>query len=318
MPLHGLKQMEIQLSARQTGKVIYSNNHAYDMNTDTGIQHNKAVIDHPDYQISIFEKWFEGVQVTSISIVTAAPAEFSLKYNDQQISYVFCMEGEVNFHEPHQPVTLFYSPSQQRSSTLCEMTQLDFKVAKNAELVYMQLTPEYHQKITNQECPGRYFCFSREQIPLEVHALLQQMSNYAYTGRAERIYLESKIMSLLLLPAKPKDVQVTGIKEDDVKKILLARKIVEDNLQKPFSLIELSRKAGINDFKLKKGFKALTGFTVFGYLYKLRMEKARFYLQQERRQVNEVSFLVGYKNPQHFIAAFKRHFNLLPGSLNKS
>ncbi len=309
--------MEIQLSARQTGKVIYSNNHASDMNTETGIQQNKAVIDHPDYQISIFEKWFEGVQVTSISIATGAPAEFSLQYNDQQISYLFSLEGEVSFPATGQGLRSLDVESIRRTK-LDGSGYQDFQVLKSAELIYLQLTSAYFQKITSQECSGCAFSLPPDQVSLEVKALLQQTSNYAYTGRPERIYLESKIMQLLLLLAKPKDLQVAGIKDDDVKKILLARKIVEDNLQKPFSLIELSRKAGINDFKLKKGFKALTGFTVFGYLYKLRMEKALFYLQQERRQVNEVSFLVGYKNPQHFIVAFKRHFNLLPGSLNKS
>ena len=309
--------MEIELSACKTGKVIYSNVYASDSKTDTDIQKNEWYTDQADYHISFSEKWFEGVHLSSISISTAAAEVFRLQNGGQQISYMFCLDGDVNFQYTDHSMRSFDGNGNGANNS-AEYAQLSLEVVKNAELIYLQFTPEYHRKITNQECRGCFFSFSGEQIPIELNALLQQTRSYTYTGRAERIYLEAKIMELLLFFAEAKDIQVIGIKEDDVKKILLDRKIVEDNLQKPFSLIELSRKAGINDFKLKKGFKALTGFTVFGYLYKLRMEKAHFYLQKERRQVNEVSFLVGYKNPQHFIAAFKRHFNLLPGSLNKS
>jgi AraC-like DNA-binding protein len=107
------------------------------------------------------------------------------------------------------------------------------------------------------------------------------------------------------------------MKEEDVAKILLAKAIVEHNIQKPYSIIELSRKAGLNDYKLKKGFKEIIGYTVFGYLNHIRMEKAYKLLYNEKKSVNEVSFLVGYKNSQHFITAFKKKFNILPGSLKR-
>jgi AraC-like DNA-binding protein len=127
------------------------------------------------------------------------------------------------------------------------------------------------------------------------------------------------MLDLIVIHSNQKqDKQGVILKEEDLKKIIYARQLVERDLQKPSSLIELSRKAGINDFKLKKGFKALTGHTVFGYLYKIRMEKAHYYLAKEKRTVNEVAFLVGYKNAQHFIAAFKKQYEILPGSLNKN
>ncbi len=108
----------------------------------------------------------------------------------------------------------------------------------------------------------------------------------------------------------------TSMKKDDVEKILNAKRIVEENIQSPYSLIELSRKVGINDFKLKKGFKEVVGTTVFGYLYAIRMEKAHSYLLNDKKMVSEVAFLVGYKNAQHFIVAFKKRYHILPGQLN--
>jgi len=130
--------------------------------------------------------------------------------------------------------------------------------------------------------------------------------------------LELNIYKLLIFYINKFNYKTTStLKKEDIEKILYAKKLVENNIQFPDSLIDLSRKAGINDYKLKKGFKELIGETVFGYLYKIRMERAYDYLSKEKKTVNEVAFLVGYKNAQHFTVAFKKKYNILPGSLNK-
>jgi AraC-like DNA-binding protein len=47
------------------------------------------------------------------------------------------------------------------------------------------------------------------------------------------------------------------------------------------------------------------------------MEKVRNMLMEERMNVADVAYAVGYKNPQHFTTAFKRKFNILPSDLKK-
>ena len=93
--------------------------------------------------------------------------------------------------------------------------------------------------------------------------------------------------------------------------------ILENNLEAPLSLMELSRTVGINDFKLKKGFKEVFGNTVFGYLNELKMNRAQLLLLNNDLSVAEIARLTGYKNPTHFTAAFKKKFGVLPGSLRK-
>lgn len=55
------------------------------------------------------------------------------------------------------------------------------------------------------------------------------------------------------------------------------------------TLIELSRLIGLNDYKLKKGFKEMFGTTVFGYLREKRLEKAFHLLQEGTMNVTECS-----------------------------
>ncbi|MEM1369543.1 MAG: AraC family transcriptional regulator, partial [Cyanobacteria bacterium P01_H01_bin.15] len=78
------------------------------------------------------------------------------------------------------------------------------------------------------------------------------------------------------------------------------------------SLIELARLAGINDCKLKLGFRQVFGTTVFGYLHDCRMERSRQLLDAGEMTVAEAAQSVGYVNRSHFAIAFRKKFGLNP------
>lgn len=54
---------------------------------------------------------------------------------------------------------------------------------------------------------------------------------------------------------------------------------------------------------------------IHSYITKLRMEHARRLLMQEAT-VNGVSAALGYKNPSHFIASFRKYFGVTPKQLS--
>jgi len=112
-----------------------------------------------------------------------------------------------------------------------------------------------------------------------------------FTGKLQEVWLESKAMELFLLQVKQLDM--------------------------PWSIAALARKAGINQQKLKTGFLALFGTTVFGHLIDVRMREARRMLEDEKLYVGEVAERLGYKHPHHFTAAFRKKFNVLPGELRR-
>jgi len=91
-----------------------------------------------------------------------------------------------------------------------------------------------------------------------------------------------------------------------------AREILLYQLENPPSLLELAAMVGVSVRTLKRGFPELFGKTVFGYLTDRRMEWAEKLLQQGNLSVTEVANLVGYSNPGHFAAAFKRRFCVTP------
>ena len=80
----------------------------------------------------------------------------------------------------------------------------------------------------------------------------------------------------------------------------------------PPTLRELSLAHGLNEYQLKAGFKEVYGTTVYGYVMDAKLNKARLLLDTGKLSVNEVAFHIGYQNPSHFIAAFKKKFGSTP------
>ena len=78
------------------------------------------------------------------------------------------------------------------------------------------------------------------------------------------------------------------------------------------SLIDLARQVGLNDRKLKEGFRHLFGATVFGYLRDYRLQQAKELLHDYDLTIASIATTVGYKSPEAFCNAFRRKFDVSP------
>lgn len=159
--------------------------------------------------------------------------------------------------------------------------------------------------------------------PPAMQVVLQQILHCPLEGIPQRLYLETKVWELVAL-------QLGGVSGDahlstsqplrpsDIERIHYAREILESRLQQPPSLMELARLVGINDYKLKLGFRQVFGTTVFGYLQDLRMEQARQLLSAGEMNVTEAARAVGFSNRSYFATVFRRKFGVNPCTYRKS
>ncbi|MGD1854371.1 MAG: helix-turn-helix transcriptional regulator [Leptolyngbyaceae cyanobacterium] len=149
-------------------------------------------------------------------------------------------------------------------------------------------------------------------------AAVQQILTCPYQENVRQLYLESKTLELLALkleqmrqPEVAEDHKIT-LKSDNIYRLYQARHILLTDIEHPPSLMDLARQVGINDFKLKRGFRQIFGTTVFGCLYDYRMERAKQLLDTHNLKVAQIAQTVGYANPSQFSAAFKRKFGFSP------
>lgn len=149
--------------------------------------------------------------------------------------------------------------------------------------------------------------------------ILNQITHkHIFHGKLQELYLESKLLELVYYTFH-KSVLTTKeeFSLDDHKALQKAKEILLNNLNTPPSLKELAHLCALNEFKLKKGFKALFKTTVYGLLQKYRLEQARHLLEQNDINVQEAALLVGYKSLSHFSKAFKDHYGIFPIQLKK-
>lgn len=152
----------------------------------------------------------------------------------------------------------------------------------------------------------------------QMEKVINDVRNCTRKGSFHRLCLEIKLLELLLLQFEQahKRNQDSSEKqilhENDVQSIKAAQAILLNNYNMPPTIRQLSQLVGINESKLKSGFKIVFQSTIHEYVTKLRMERANELVKTHNLQMREVAIELGYKNPSHFSAAFKRHFGFLP------
>jgi AraC family transcriptional regulator, transcriptional activator of the genes for pyochelin and ferripyochelin receptors len=178
------------------------------------------------------------------------------------------------------------------------------------------LPKELRLLVEEQEVPPFY---RLETTTPEMQVILQQILHCPYQDWTQQFYLESKALELLILwlaQASKRDQvpEFCNLSSGDVDRVHQAREILMQHLEHPPSLIELARKVGLNDYKLKRGFRQLYGTTVFGYLHTQRMEKARMLLMNQQMKITDVAHAVGYASLPSFSLAFRKQFGVSPRS----
>jgi len=103
------------------------------------------------------------------------------------------------------------------------------------------------------------------------------------------------------------------LKKEDIRFIRKAKTILNEQFDKPITIPELAIKAGINESKLKEGFKELYGQSIHTYLLRLRLERARHLLENSSTPITDITWHIGYSHVTHFTTLFKKEFGITPG-----
>ena len=161
------------------------------------------------------------------------------------------------------------------------------------------------------------------QITTEMFTILNDIVHCEKEGILKQLFIETNVLKLLFLQFEQYGlanaiVNKTSVKLYDVEKINLVKDLLDNNISYAHSMGELCRKSGLNDFKLKKGFKELFGVTVFGYLHELRMEKAKDMLNNTIKPIVEIAEYCGYSYVQSFSTAFRKRYGITPEKFRKS
>jgi AraC-like DNA-binding protein len=132
-------------------------------------------------------------------------------------------------------------------------------------------------------------------------------------------------MNAILLPSMPIESALSfnspqqlsknhrfKLKSYDIPAIERAKEIIDSNVTDHWSLCLLAAKAGINEFKLKAGFRYLYKTSPYKYLVKLRLEKSIDLLQNTDLTIQLVADRVGFDDFRGYNKAFRKSYGMLP------
>jgi DNA-binding response OmpR family regulator len=100
-----------------------------------------------------------------------------------------------------------------------------------------------------------------------------------------------------------------------VAQLCRARDLIERHLAEPLSSAELARAVGLSQRALARGFAALFGSTIRGYVREARLQRARRLLLSSDLLVKTIALEVGYRQTSDLTRAITARFGATPTEL---
>lgn len=257
-----------------------------------------------------------------------APGENLISFRIQLAGeFIAGMGGTVpiHFHGPHLGARF-----QPRGTSL----RLYFPAAPLARSVTLFCTPQFllSNLVTDKEtlppqalrlltASAPDFSYCRLTVTAEIIECASALLNNPVSGLLRLPYAEAKTLELLTLCVaafgRLEEAAVQQFSEVDVGRFHKAREILASRFRPPPTISSLARELAINETKLKSGFKALFGHTVFEYGHECRMQHALHLLRDKRLRISKVAEAVGYQHQGTFASAFKSHFGIRPKDVRR-
>lgn len=279
----------------------------------------KNIFIRPDFTLNITE-----IEILEdLELMTPFPTEI--------VGFSFCLKGASRFIIPHDNHEFGFSDGASTVyKTLPHEGVARFKKGMTYTSVAIHLQVDAFKNILGDALNDLPIEFvhsihsnSGHQIynfPFTAKArlLLEELLNDDFTGLSRQFFVESRVLELIGLQIdslKKEGNPVPSLRPDEVEKIKECESILRAHFNHPLSLLQLSREVGLNDFKLKQGFKQVFGKPVFKYLQEYRLERALESLKKGDQSVTEVAESIGYSSLGSFSNAFLGQFGKRPNEI---
>ncbi len=131
------------------------------------------------------------------------------------------------------------------------------------------------------------------------------------------IKCEHNILEFMIHRFNLVDMLDEELDDDEICISRSAKDILLRSYINPPSIGTLAHLCATNETKLKKIFKKVYNTTIYGYIQKLRLEKANLLLKEQYLNIGQIAKEVGYKHQGHFSKLFFENFGVYPKDLLK-
>lgn len=266
------------------------------------------------YQQAVDLPWKYAIQIELITLQVNLRGSVYMGRQSRQAPRLFTGQQHNLFYANRHDANEGFLRSEQRRSSMFFV-----QFTRDAFLRIAAQANEPLQRFCDRVVQGQSTLLCNNNLPVEPAMLniIRNIVHCPYKDGLKHLFLLSKSIELLVLQAEAcTQQQATGHQylktASDVDAIADARAYIMNHLDAPPGLPALARIVGLNEYKLKRGFKEVYGNTVFGFLAETRLSMASDQLINSTQSVAAIATTLGYASPQHFSKAFRKKFGLSP------
>jgi AraC-like DNA-binding protein len=246
---------------------------------------------------------------------------------------IFSLDGQSVFKDPFNPliispvshsINLFrYYECRNLLDPNSHQHDIIFRLKKNfySDLITNHLSSS-DDRLSEMMLHQKEFNTINQHLPADagILGILKNIMDCPFKGNMKSAFIREHIRALLTLQLFHFNPIVTGknIKHDskinkrDEDILQDVKKYIDQHFLDPASLETLSKRFGINEFKLKHGFKVLFDTSPMRYLQYKRLEFSLFLLRETDQTIKKIADEIGYSHAANFTIAFTKTFGNSP------
>ena len=248
---------------------------------------------------------------SSFNLLFLLSQNINLEAQDCRMKFSFKKNQYILHYSPQESMAELWTENQEILKYL--QIQIDYNY------IFNLINPEANIESANilESMIQNNYIFLHKQTPpymtVEMHMILEEIVSYSKKGVIQRLFVEAKIIKLLILIFEQFNEKNTV--EKTPKTPSMIKKFLDENYHKNIKVEEIGKLIGINQNKIRKEFKAQYHVTVSYYISELRMLKAKKMIINKDIMIKEIAIECGYEYVQNFTRAFKKKFGVSPEKL---
>ena len=295
-------------------------------NPERHLEENRSVQEDEGMLMETFRLSTSGLFILHTKMLFQSSMHIHIEIEGEAITSQFVFFKALDSKLPYgmSRHNIRYIPSVKTTHEIKKGVEYIYFIAVISKEYYLNLIKRdslLHEHFMHEIEKGQYVSFAEEDLmaTYEMQHTISELTESKKTGEIRRLHTESRVVELLMYQFEQYNEksaeQETLFGEEDIERLELARQILEQRLANPPTQKELAAEVLMSESKLRKDFKEYFSVTVHEYLTRIRMEKARVLLLEEKISVYEVAIRTGYGHQNNFSSAFKKYYGISPVEL---
>ena len=272
-----------------------------------------------------------GIVFFDISLDASSAKEFHVKNLDRMVVIPVTRKGNFSLRDnlknrdyeiKEDSMNIFTSSRQDLTLTINQTKETEAFVLFIADFIlkrYLSANPNEVINFLYNNIQREVSCELIDTKPIDALSIyiIDKIINTKSTTSMNSIRCEHNVLEFMIHRFNLLDMIDDALSNDEICISRSAKSILLRSFTTPPTIELLAHLCATNESKLKKVFKKVYKTTIYGYIQKLRLEKANLLLKEQYLNIGEIAKEVGYKHQGHFSKLFFEFYGVYPKDLLK-